>query len=176
MRSDLIKQITNYPDYWVGISGNIYSIKKGKEKQLKQHIVGSGYVGVVLCKNGKCKSFSVHRLVAQAWIPNPNKFTDVDHINEDKTDNRKNNLRWLQHKTNCCLRSKNEIINNKRKRVVYQYTLNGDFVKKWDYLRQIEKELGYSHRNIVKCCRGKYRQSYGFIWSYTPIPCRNTQP
>ena len=150
-------------------------MKNGVEKQLKSRNSGAGYKCVSLCINGKPKTHSIHRLVANAWIPNPDNYSDVDHINEDKTDNRASNLRWLSHKLNCCLRSKNETINNNRKRVVYQYTLNGELIKKWDYLRQVEKELGINHNNISKVCNGVYKQCNGFIWSYTPLPCHNTQ-
>lgn len=53
------------------------------------------------------------------------------------------------------------------KRPIYQYTLDGEFVKKWDGVVDIVRELGYNQGNIVSCARGRYKQSYGFLWKYT---------
>lgn len=71
-----------------------------EEKILKLRKRADGYLNVILSKKGKTKTFSVHRLVAVAFIPNPENKTEVDHINAIKTDNSVNNLRWASHKEN----------------------------------------------------------------------------
>lgn len=88
----LHKAIVGYEDYLISDTGHVYSLKT--EKYLKSCKYKDGYYIVSLSKNKKHKSVLVHRLVAQAFIPNPSNKPTVDHINRDKTDNRVENLRW----------------------------------------------------------------------------------
>jgi hypothetical protein len=71
-----------------------------KERILKLHKKHNGYLGVSLLKDGKIKNFNIHRLVAIAFIPNPDNLPQIDHINADKTNNNVNNLRWVTAKEN----------------------------------------------------------------------------
>ena len=71
-----------------------------KERILKPNKTKYGYLNVILSKKGKTKTFSVHRLVAVAFIPNPENKPQIDHINADKTNNTVNNLRWVTCKEN----------------------------------------------------------------------------
>lgn len=82
--------------YQVSDMGNVKSLISNRN--LKPYINGSGYLQVELCKDGVHKSFRVHRLVAQAFIPNPENKPTVDHINTIKTDNIVSNLRWATQK------------------------------------------------------------------------------
>lgn len=88
----LHKAIKGYEDYLVTDTGQVYSLKSGKYMKLQKN--NKEYVTINLCKNGRHKNFLVHRLVAQAFIENPNNKIEVDHINRIKTDNRIQNLRW----------------------------------------------------------------------------------
>ena len=81
-----------------GNHGNQYCLFKGKPK--KSFPDSKGYLRVRLCKNNKAKNYSVHRLAANAFIPNPNNLPCIDHINTIKTDNRVENLRWCSYKEN----------------------------------------------------------------------------
>lgn len=89
-----------FPNYSVDTDGNVYSLKLGL--QMKKIISHKGYECVKLCKDGNCKKFSVHRLVAIAFIPNPkpNEWTQVNHKNEIKSDNRVENLEWCDNSYN----------------------------------------------------------------------------
>ena len=91
------KQIEDYEHYEVSTEGRV---KNKKGEILKARKNEHGYLYVSLWKNNKGKNFRVNRLVAIAFIPNPNNYTDVNHINEDKTDNRVENLEWLPHGEN----------------------------------------------------------------------------
>ena len=82
----------------------------GRKKYLKPIIDAWGYARVNLSKEGKFKAFKIHRLVAQVYIPNPDGLSDVNHLDEDKTNNNVNNLCWASHKDNCNYGTRNQRI------------------------------------------------------------------
>lgn len=84
--------------YQISDRGRIKSLKRNKCLKLGPN--PTGYITVQLHKNGDIKGFSVHRLVAEAFIPNPNNYKEVNHIDEDKTNNCKENLEWCTHQYN----------------------------------------------------------------------------
>lgn len=99
-----IKDIKGYEGlYKVDNFGNVYSLprKTTKGGKLKQQINKRNYCRVVLCKNNIAKAFSVHRLVAQAFIPNPQNFPQVNHKDENPRNNCVSNLEWCTAKYNC---------------------------------------------------------------------------
>lgn len=104
MEEEVWKPIKDYEGlYEISNLGRVKSLNyggTGKGKVLKNIERSNGYLGVRLTKNGKTKAFKVHRLVAEAFIPNPEDKPCVDHINTIKNDNRVENLRWATHKEN----------------------------------------------------------------------------
>lgn len=143
--------------YQVSNLGRVKSLKCGKEKILKPGKTTCGYLQVILSKDGKTKAYKVHRLVANTFIPNPNNLETVNHINEDKTDNRVENLEWMNYKDN--KRYSSAV-------AVNQYTLDGKFIRTWDCMNEIHIQLGFSQGGIWFCCQGKRKSSHGFIWRY----------
>ena len=170
---EIWKDIEGYPDYKVSSLGRVKSLKFGKEKILKSGKNKKGYLQVALCKEGKLKTFKVHRLVAEAFIPNPDNKPHLDHINTDRTDNRAENLSWVTHKENCnnpitienYSKCKLGLLNHITKPIV-QFTKDGKFVRKWDSMIEVERDLGFCSGYISKCCKGKYKTAYGFKWCY----------
>ena len=98
---EIWKDIDRYEGlYQVSNFGRVKSIGYGKERVLKAGVNSRGYLNVVLFKDGKGKSFTVHRLVAIAFIPNPENKEQIDHIDTVRTNNRVSNLRWCTQEEN----------------------------------------------------------------------------
>lgn len=94
------KQIEEYPDYFISDFGQVKSAKGNKEKILKPGKYPNGYKFVTLCQFGKCKNFMIHRIVAIAFIPNPNIFPVVNHKDGNKQNNKVKNLEWCTSSEN----------------------------------------------------------------------------
>ena len=84
----------------VVVNGRIENCHYKKGRILKPHTDKEGYKGVILCVNQKRKTFRLHRLVAAAFIPNPDNFPEIDHIDGDRANNHADNLRWSTRKLN----------------------------------------------------------------------------
>lgn len=157
---EIWKEIKGYEGlYAISDRGRVKSLKSGRV--LKPGINSNGYELVVLCKNGKQKNYTVHRLVAEAFIPNTDNLLQVNHIDECKTNNDVSNLEWVTASQNMKHSAHQQSCR------INQLTLDGKFVKVWGSSRQINKELGYNASSIIQCCKGKYKQRHGFRWQYS---------
>lgn len=114
----------------------------------------------------KRKMYSVHRLVAECFTPNPDNLPQVNHIDEDKTNNDVSNLEWCDRKYNINYGTRNERVAEKQSKPVLQYTLSGEFVKEYPSVSEVERQTGLKHSNICNCCNGKLKTAYGFKWEY----------
>lgn len=162
--------------YQVSNLGRVKSLgndKTRKEKILRQIKDKDGYLQVILCKEGKKKCFKVHRLVANAFIPNPNNYPTVNHNNEIKTDNRVSNLCWMdysqqQRHGTCIQRRVEKERNGVLSKQVYQYDNNHNLIKIWQSTREVGRNV-YNQGAVAACCRGEAKSHRCYIWSYYPL-------
>ena len=174
--NEIWKDIVGYEGlYQVSNLGNVKSLnyrRTGKERILKPVNNGCGYLQVNLCKNWNRRLFRIHRLVANAFLENPDNKSDVNHKDEDKTNNCVDNLEWMTRKENNNFGTRNERSSKSRinykemSKSVLQFTKNGEFIKEWSSMHQIERDLGFSSGNIAKCCTGKLKTAYGYTWKF----------
>lgn len=158
------KPINNYPNYEIEDDGRVWSI--ASNKWLSQRTMKNGYSSVNLWKDGRYKSFLTHRLVAEAFLPNPNNLPQVNHINEDKSDNRVENLEWCSAEYNTNYGTRNGRVAERLAQPVIQCDSSGNEIKRWDSIRSAARELNVFATNIVKCLKGKYKTAGGYEWKY----------
>ena len=173
--SEVWKPVPGYKSlYDASNFGRVRSLKFGKIRILKQLKHNCGYLKVLLYKDGKGKRFFVHRLVAEAFIPNPDNLPQVNHINEIKTDNSAWNLEWCDVSYNNSYgtlperQSQNQLNDPIKSKPVYQYTLDGRLVHVWPSAAEAGRN-GFDTSCIYNCCNGRQKSHKGFLWSYTPL-------
>lgn len=140
---------------------------------MSQHRKENGYFTIVLKGNGKRKWFSVHRLVAEAFIPNPNGYPCVDHKNDNPLDNRASNLQWCTHEFNNSKEHHRlaESLSKRGKRLpsiqkpIVQLSKNGDFVRIYPSMTDADRE-GFQHSAIHRVIHNKLNSHRGFKWMY----------
>lgn len=159
--------------YQVSDQGRVKSLERTdswgrtvKERILKPNVVGGGYLRVVLYAGGKTRMFFVHRLVCQAFHENPDNKPQVNHVNEDKTDNRACNLEWCTRKENCNHGTRNTRAAKALSKPVGQYTLDGDLVKVWPSVIEAQRQTEFSQGHISEVANGKRKTAHGFRWKY----------
>lgn len=177
IEKEIWKDIENYEGlYQISSFGNVKSLNyrnTGKEHLLSFGL-GKDYLYVGLSKNGKVKIFKVHRLVATAFIDNPENLPCVNHIDEDKTNNRVDNLEWCSYEYNNnygtrISRSLKSLKLRNRKsapKEVLQFTKEGKFVNEYPSLHEAKRCTGINQGNICSCCLGRYNTIGGYIWKY----------
>ena len=154
-------------DYAVTIDGDVISIKSNKS--LRAHDNGHGYKTVYLCIDGKPKRYYVHRLVASAFVDNPNDYPEVNHIDEDRGNNRAENLEWCTSKYNKNYGRRAERFGRRRGRPVVCLETGQVFYSSGDAGRN----MGIRREDIHACCTG-YRNTHsagGYHWAFADISC-----
>ena len=175
-----------FPNYEISSLGRVKSLNYHREKKpqiLKLQLDCHGYPKIILWKNCIGKKFLVHRLVAFAFLPNPENKPYIDHKNCIRTDGRVSNLHWVSQKEN-----QNNPLTRKhisewqigdkgsmwgrfgkqhpRYKTVIQLTLEGEYVNTWYGVREAGRILNINASSISACCRGQLNQTAGFKWQY----------
>lgn len=132
------------------------------ERILKPRKDKYGYLYLDLNKNGKAKTFKVHRIIADTFIANFNNENQINHLNEVKTDNQVWNIRYCSASENINWGTRNERIQKK----IIQYDMDGKFIKEWDSGTIASRELGLYNSNLVECLKGRRKTAGGFKWAY----------
>lgn len=178
-----VKRLNNL--YEVSNLGNVRSISRTciDSKGRKQHIQGK-----ILAKDlGIYKQYyyvrihvkgvfngriMIHKLVAETFIPNPNNLPCINHKNENKLDNRVENLEWCDHKYNTnygtCIqrRSFNSRNQEWRSCKILQLDLNGNVLAEYPSFKEAQRQIGHSYSNIWQACNKKVKTAYGYKWKY----------
>ena len=152
--------------YQISNKGRVKSLKWGKERILKSGLTGSGYYSIILCNDGVKKRFHLHRLVAQAFIPNLENKPQVNHKDENKKNNCVENLEWATAKENSNYGTRNERVGDSHSKPILQYSKSCDFIREWKSASEVERVSGIYHGNITKCCKDKRKSAGGFVWQY----------
>ena len=157
--------------YEVSDLGRIKSLKYGKEKILKLRN-NNGYLMVCLYKDGNAKQLYVHRIVAEAFIPNPQGLETVNHKDEDKTNNVASNLEWMSIRDNLNYGTHNKRmtetqINDKNKsKAVQMFDRQGNLLAIFPSTREAWRVTGIASPHISTCCKGKLKSAGGYVWKY----------
>ena len=182
---EIWKDIEGYEGrYQVSSLGNVKSLNHGghgysKNLCLKKNT--NGYLQVELYKNGTKKMITVHRLVAQAFIPNPDDKRIINHKDENKHNNAVWNLEWCdtaynnryswnrhpeRWPENPGKRRKERTNRDHRDKMILQITKSGDVIREWRDIRELRLKTSYSQWSILQCCDGKRKTAHGFKWQF----------
>lgn len=155
--------------YEISSFGRVKSLKFGNERILKP-CKNRDYLKVCLWKKGKKESKLIHRLVSDAFIQNPYNLPEVNHIDENKTNNNVNNLEWSDRCHNCNFGTRNKRISK-----VLKGCYNTKISKPVKCLEtglifpstmEVQRQLGFDNGKISKCCNGKLKSAYKLHWKY----------
>lgn len=173
--------------YQASTCGRIKSVERtrniginNKQKQiiyerLLKYRNAHGYSNVGLCKDSLQKQYRVHRLIAQTFLPTPkSELTQVNHKDENKFNNRVENLEWCTAKYNTnygtgpVRRSKSQRNHPLKSKAVIQKDLDGNFIALYPSIIEAERITGYNNAHIAACCKHKkhHNTAYGYKWEY----------
>ena len=152
--------------YQVSDLGRVRSLKYKKVQVLMPRFNNRGHLTVRLYLNGKGRNVYIHRLVAEAFIPNPSVFPVVNHKDENPVNNAARNLEWCTQKYNVNYGTCTARMAAKHLKVVLQYDKSGNLVKEWPSAKEVERQMGFARSNISTCCLGKRRYAYGYVWKF----------
>lgn len=171
-KNENVVRIVGFDDYFVSKNGNVFSSKYKKFKKLKKQVAGKGYYVVSLRKEGKTFQKYIHRLVAEAFIPNVENKLEINHKNGKKIDNCVENLEWVTKSEN----QKHRFYVLKKdfcgQKPVCQIK-NNKIVGFFNSAAEAERCIGISKDGIRRCCKGIYLTSGGYEWKYKGVKNEN---
>ncbi len=175
LNDDFARPIVGCYNYYVTRDAKIISTIKHNGTSiriLKYGWIKGGYLTCKLYEGRKRRQLLVHRMVAQAFIPNPENLPFINHKDEIKTNNNINNLEWCTRQYNNNYGTKNarsalSHIDGKTCKEVAQIDQNGKIIKIWISARNASRNGGYSFKNISACCKGEKKSHLGYYWKFT---------
>ena len=174
MKEEIWKDIEGFEGlYQVSSFGRVKSLarilsdgRRWKERILQQE-TNHGYKRVVLADDNINKTYRVHRLVAQTFLPNPNNYTIINHKDENKSNNNIDNLEWCSPKYNSNYGNCKYKIAEKLSKPVIQMDMNFKPIAYYKSLSDVGRQTGYGIGYVSQCCNGKYYSAYGYVWRYS---------
>ena len=164
------KDVKGYEEkYMVSNLGRFKSLnyrRTGKEKILEGYPDKDGYLYVNLCKDGKGKQCMIHRLVAMAFIPNPDNLPEVNHKDEDKTNNCAENLEYCSRSYNMTYNGRAKKVGKKNSKPIFSIDKESGLIMWWESAREAERYTGINKGNICSCLKGKLKSAGGHTWFY----------
>lgn len=155
------KEIEGYNNFLISRDGNVYS--KISQRQIAILLNPHGYNRIALTKNTKTRKFYIHRLVAIAYIPNPENYEFVNHKDSNKHNNTVENLEWCSGSMNM---KHNAIARNQGRRVIQYNQETGKEIAKFNTVKEASEATGTDKTSIIHCCAKRRAKANGFVWRY----------
>lgn len=143
--------------YEVSNLGRVRSLKCSNYRYLKQYLKNDGYVSVNLVKRRKFRKHNLDIIVAKAFIPNPNNYKMVKHKDNNKMNNCVDNLEWCEGVVS---------MRRKHKQVQQIDISTNEVINTFNSVIDAQHTTGCNQSNIIRCCKGKYKTTGGYKWSY----------
>lgn len=166
----------NNPDYLVDRAGNVYSLKCRQfpvPHKLTGKLNHDGYLRIQIWKDNKCRFVSVHRIIAETFIPNPNNKPFVNHINGDKSDNRVENLEWVTQKENIAHAWKNGLSNSENHSSVFnigQYSKDGVLINRFTTMGEAAQATNINYHTIYAMVTRQTKFSRKYNCTFRLLP------
>ena len=160
--------------YQVSNTGKVRSLNyhlTGKTKILRPAKSKKGYLQLHLSKNGQVTNFKVHRIVADTFLSNPLNLTEINHKDENKTNNNVDNLEWCSREYNVNYGTRNQTVSERLtnrtdlSKPVLQFTKTGVLVNEYQSTQEASRN-GFTGSLVVRCCNGERHTHRGFMWKY----------
>lgn len=174
MNKEIWKKINNYNNYEISNLGNVrrynksnyYDKRTPKYTYLKPQKLKRGYLQVRIYNDNGFVAKSIHRLVAETFIPNVDNLPQINHKDEDPSNNNVSNLEWCDNWYNSHYGRHIENVKEKHYKKVIQYSENNKIIKKWNSILEASIQNNIDSSSITKVCRGKRKTAGGYIWKY----------
>lgn len=139
------------------------------EKIYSPAVDAYGYFIVSLHLDGKKKTRTIHRLVAETFIPNPENLKEVNHKDENKQNNAVWNLEWCSTQYNSAYGTRVDRIKKTQSTPIIQCDMNGNEIREWFGMGEVSRQTGFDQGLISRVCNGKGKSAYGYKWKFKQL-------